>query len=186
MELKEAILSTRLTKHHRALLEIIASEQGIKTSALMENITTNFLDVFYKCFDKRHDVIIQRVEIKSLYNRFDKKQLDGWVDEKYPKTESCMRLFSPIMNFNEMSETWMGWFKLNNHHLFYEDLNDIRKWKCDGDMGYNWYYVHGKIYERMFELIKCKVSDLKVEQDGFEFKVIIPKTLENNQSTQID
>jgi len=173
MALKEEVISTRFTKQQLSNLKELAEKQGIKPSSLVESITTNFIDVLGKCF-KRQDLIIQRDEIKLLYNRFNKNELDDWIEIKYPKTKSCMQLFAPEMKFKEISETWMSWFKLNNHYLYYEDLSGWRIWKCNSDMGYNWLYVNAKIYQKMFESVGCNIMDFKVKQDEFEFKVEIP------------
>jgi len=173
--IKEKVLSIRLTKNQIDSLNDIANEGKIKTGKLMENITNDYINIFYKCFNKRHDLVIQRNEIKELYNRFEKDELDEWIEKKYPETVSCMQLFVPVFGFEKMSDTLMEWFKLNNHYLYYEDVDGWRTWKCISDMGYNWLYVNGKIYQKMFESIDCKITDFKTESDGFEFKVEIPK-----------
>ena len=45
-------------------------------------------------------------------------------------------------------------------------------------MGYNWLYVNGMIYYKMFNDAKYYTSDFKSTDDEFEFKIKIPKQLE--------
>lgn len=174
MPIKEGIVSIRFTNKHEEIIKEMAEEQQIKPSKLIENITIQHIEVLHKCF-KRQDLIIQRDEIKYLYNSFSKKQLDEWIELKYPKAVSSMQLFSPLMKSNEVSKVLRGWFKLNHNHLYYEDSNGWRVWKCNSDMGYNWLYVNAKVYSMMFESMQCKVKNFKVQNDGFEFHVEIPK-----------
>ena len=155
-QVKNEVVSVRFTTKHAKLLKNIANEQNISLSKLVEIISTNHVDVLGKCF-KRQDIIMQREEIRKLYDNFSEDQLDKWIEDKFPKTLSCMKLFASIMEFNEISNVWMDWFKLNNHYLFYEDRNGWRTWRCNTDMGYNWLYVNGKIYLKMFESIGCQV-----------------------------
>jgi len=89
---------------------------------------------------------------------------------------SCMKLFSPMLKFEEMTETMSAWFKQNGHHLYYDDNNGIRMIVCcNSDMGNNWLYVHGMIYFKMFNDAKYATSDFNSDDERFEFKVKIPK-----------
>ncbi len=113
---------------------------------------------------------------KKLYNKFSKDELDAWIKTKYEPTVSCMQLFSPMLEFEEMTITMSLWFKQNGHHLYYEDNNGIRTIVCaNSDMGYNWLYVHGMIYFRMFNEAKYPTSEFKSDNEEFAFKVKIPK-----------
>jgi hypothetical protein len=172
---KDEVFSLRFTKYHADAIRLAAKEQNISPSKSAENMIIHNIDVLNKCF-KRQDLIIQRVEIKKLYNRFAKDELDNWVKEKYEPTVSCMQLFSPMLKFEEMTETMSVWFKQNGHHLYYDDQNGVRTIVCaNSDMGYNWLYVNGMIYFKMFNDAKNPTSDFKVNNDQFEFKVKIPK-----------
>lgn len=172
---KDEVFSIRFTTEHSDLIKKIAHEQNISPTKTAENIINNYLDVLEKCF-KRQDMIIQRKEIKELYNRFSKEELDKWIESKYPPTMSCMQLFSPMLKFEEMTETMFSWFKQNGHHLYYDDLDGVRTIVCaNSDMGYNWLYVNGVIYFRMFNDAKFITSGFKSDSEGFEFKVEIPK-----------
>lgn len=94
----------RFTKDHATAIKKLAQEQDLSPTKTIENIVNNHLEVLDKCF-KRQDMIIQRKEIKKLYNKFSKNELEGWIDEKYEPTVSCMKLFSPMLKFEEMTET---------------------------------------------------------------------------------
>ena len=122
-------------------------------------------------------MIIQRREMKKLYNRFSKDELDGWIEEKYDPTVSCMKLFSPMLKFEEMSQTMRNWFKQNGHHLYYDDKEGKRTIVCaNSDMGQNWLYVNGRIYFKMFKDANCTVENFQSDEESFEFTVEIPKT----------
>ena len=171
---KDEVFSLRFTKDHANDIKKLAQEQNMSPTKTIENIVNNHLDVLGKCF-KRQDMIIQRKEIKSLYNRFSKKELDKYVDEKYQPTVSCMQLFSPMLKFEEMTYTMSSWFKQNGHHLYYDDKEGARTIVCaNSDMGYNWLYVNGMIYYKMFNDAKHLTSDFKSNEDSFEFTVKIP------------
>ena len=175
MQIKEEVFSLRFTKNHGDAIRQAAKEQNISPTKAAENMIIHNIDVLNKCF-KRQDMIIQRGEIKKLYNRFAKKELDKWVDEKYEPTVSCMQLFSPMLQFEEMTQTMSSWFKQNGHNLYYDDNDGIRTIVCaNSDMGYNWLYVHGMIYFKMFNDAKYPTSEFKSNDEEFTFKVIIPK-----------
>lgn len=172
---KDEVFSLRFTKEHAEIIKSIAKEQNISPNKSAENIIINYVDVLNKCF-KRQDMIIQRVEIKKLYNKFSKKELDEWVETKYEPTVSCMRLFSPMLQFVEMIDTMASWFKQNGHHLYYDDSEEVRTIVCaNSDMGHNWLYVNGMIYFKMFNDAKYTTSDFKSDDNEFQFKVEIPK-----------
>jgi hypothetical protein len=60
--------------------------------------------------------------------------------------------------------------------LYYDDKDGIRTIVCaNSDMGYNWLYVNGMIYYKMFNDAKYSTSDFKSTDDEFEFKVKIPE-----------
>ena len=171
---KDEVFSLRFTKEHANSIKKIAAEQEISPTKIAENIINNYLDVLDKCF-KRQDMIIQRGEIKKLYNRFSKDELNAWVKTKYEPTVSCMQLFSPMLDFEEMTKTMSIWFKQNGHHLYYDDENGIRTIVCaNSDMGYNWLYVNGMIYFKMFNDANHSTTDFKSNKEGFEFKIKIP------------
>jgi len=175
MQTKDEVFSLRFTKSHAEAIRDAAIAQNISPTKAAENMIIHNIDVLNKCF-KRQDMIVQRGEIKKLYLRFEKKELDKWVDEKYPPTVSCMQLFSPMLQFEEMVQTMSTWFKQNGHHLYFDDNIGIRTIVCaNSDMGYNWLYVHGMIYFKMFNDAKYSTSDFKSNNEGFEFKVKIPK-----------
>jgi len=172
---KDEVFSLRFTKEHAESIKKMAQEQNMSPTKTAENIINDHIDVLGKCF-KRQDMIIQRKEMKQLYNRFAKKELDGWIEEKYQPTVSCMKLFSPMLQFEEMTQTMASWFKQNGHHLYYDDNEDVRTIVCaNSDMGYNWLYVNGMIYFKMFNDAKHQTTDFKSDGDGFEFKVKIPQ-----------
>lgn len=172
---KDEVFSLRFTQKHAKFIKTIAKEQNISPTKAIENILVNYIDVLNKCFN-RQDLIIQRGEIKKLYNRFSKEDLDSWIETKYEPTVSCMQLFSPMLKFEEMTETMSKWFKQNGHHLYYDDNDGIRTIACvNNDMGYNWLYVNGMIYFKMFNDAKYISSDFKSNDEEFEFKVQIPK-----------
>lgn len=172
---KDEVFSLRFTKDHADAIRLAAKEQNISPTKSAENMIINNIDVLNKCF-KRQDLIIQRGEIKKLYSKFAKDDLDEWVKEKYEPTVSCMKLFSPMLKFEEMTETMSAWFKQNGHHLYYDDNDGIRMIVCgNSDMGYNWLYVHGMIYFKMFKDAKYPTSDFNSNDGRFEFKVKIPK-----------
>ena len=174
-KVKDEVFSLRFTKEQAQIIKNVAKEQNISPTKAAENMIKDNIEVLHKCF-KRQDMIMQRGEIKKLYNRFVKEELDGWVKTKYEPTVSCMQLFSPLLNFEEMSETMTRWFKQNGHHLYYDDREGHRTWVCaNSDMGYNWLYVNGKIYFKMFDDAKYEASDFKSNDEEFEFKVKIPK-----------
>ena len=98
------------------------------------------------------------------------------MDKKYQPTLSCMKLFSPMLQFNEMCETASFWFNQNGHYLYTDDTDGIKTITCaNSDMCYNWLYVHGMIYFKMFNDAGYTTSDFISSDDGFEFKVEIPK-----------
>lgn len=172
---KDEVFSLRFTKEHAKIIKTIAREQNISPTKSAENIITNYIEVLNKCF-KRQDMIIQRQEMKKLYNMFSKKELDAWIKTKYEPTVSCMQLFSPMLKFEEMMNTMSVWFKQNGHHLYYDDSDGMRTIVCaNSDMGYNWLYVNGMIYFKMFGDAKYPTSDFKSSEDEFQFKVKIPK-----------
>jgi len=172
---KDDVFSLRFTKEHANAIKLAAKEQNVSPTKAAENMIISSIEVLNKCF-RRQDLIIQRGEIKKLYNRFAKDELDKWVKEKYEPTVSCMRLFSPMLKFEEMLETIVVWFKQNGHHLYYDDHDKTRTIVCaNSDMGYNWLYVHGMIYFKMFDDAKYSTTDFKSNNEGFEFKVKIPK-----------
>ena len=172
---KDEVFSLRFTKEHADAIRALAKENNISPSKAAENIIVNNLDVLNKCF-KRQDMIIQRGEMKKLYNRFSKSDLDEWVNEKYQPTVSCMQLFSPMLKFEEMTDTMKAWFKQNGHHLYYDDIDGFRTIVCaNSDMGYNWLYVNGQIYYKMFNDAKYPTSDFKSDEEQFEFKIKIPQ-----------
>ena len=172
---KDEVFSLRFTKDHADAIRFVAKEQNISPTKTAENMIINNIDLLNKCF-KRQDMIVQRREIKKLYNRFTKDELDKWVKEKYEPTVSCMQLFSPMLKFEEMTETMSVWFKQNGNHLYFDDNNGIRTIVCaNSDMGYNWLYVNGKIYFKMFNDAKYQTTDFKSNDEQFEFKVKIPK-----------
>jgi len=72
---KDEVFSLRFTTEHANSIKKIAPEQKISPTKTAENIINNYLEVLGKCF-KRQDMIIQRTEIKELYNRFSKDELD--------------------------------------------------------------------------------------------------------------
>jgi len=81
-----------------------------------------------------------------------------------------------MLQFEEMTQTMSSWFKQNGHHLYYDDYDGIRTIVCsNSDMGYNWVYVHGMIYFKMFNDAKYPTSEFKSENEEFSFKVKIPK-----------
>jgi len=175
LETKDEVISLRFTKRHADAIRQAAREQNISPTKAAENMVINNIDVLNKCF-KRQDLIVQRGEIKKLYSRFEKKDLDKWIDEKYRPTVSCMQLFSPMLKFEEMSQTMTTWFKQNGHHLYFDDNNGFRTIVCaNSDMGSNWIYVNGMIYFKMFNDAKYQTSDFLSDEDHFEFKVKIPK-----------
>ncbi len=158
MQIKDEVFSLRFKKDHAEAIRQAAKEQNISPTKAAENMIIHNIDVLNKCF-MRQDLIIQRVEIKKLYSRFKKNELDKWIDEKYGPTVSCMKLFCPNFQFEEMTQTMSSWFKQNGHHLYYEDNDGIRTIVCSGsDMGYNWLYVHGMIYFKMFNDSKYPTS----------------------------
>ena len=175
LETKDEVFSLRFTKKHADAIRAAAREQNISPTKAAQNMIIHNIDVLNKCF-KRQDLIIQRGEIKKLYSRFAKDELDKWVDEKYQPTVSCMQLFSPMMQFEEMTQTMTSWFKQNGHHLYYDDSEGYRTIVCaNSDMGENWLYVNGMIYFKMFADAKNPTSDFLSDSDHFEFKVKIPK-----------
>ena len=170
---KDEVFSLRFTKDHATAIKKLAQEQDLSPTKTIENIVNNHLEVLDKCF-KRQDMIIQRKEIKKLYNKFSKNELDSWIDEKYEPTVSCMKLFSPMLKFEEMTETMSRWFKQNGNHLYYDDKEGVRTIVCaNSDMGDNWLYVNGMIYFKMFNDAKHSTTDFKSDDDSFEFKVKI-------------
>lgn len=170
---KDEVFSLRFTKDHAAAIKKLAQEQDLSPTKTIENIVNNHLEILDKCF-KRQDMIIQRKEIKKLYNKFSKNELDSWIDEKYEPTVSCMKLFSPMLKFEEMTETMSRWFKQNGNHLYYDDKEGVRTIVCaNSDMGNNWLYVNGMIYFKMFNDAKHSTTDFKSDEDSFEFKVKI-------------
>jgi len=172
---KDEVFSLRFTKEHADHIKAIAKEQNISPTKAVENIVINDIEVLNKCF-KRQDMIIQRKEIKKLYNKFSKKELDPWIKTKYEPTVSCMQLFSPMLKFEEMTETMTFWFKQNGNHLYYDDGDGVRTIVCaNSDMGYNWLYVNGMIYFKMFNDAKYPTFDFKSSDDEFKFKIQIPK-----------
>ena len=172
---KDEVFSLRFTKDHAEMIKKLAHELDLSPTKTAENIINNHLNVLTKCF-KRQDMIVQRAEIKKLYNRFEKKELDDWIKTKYEPTVSCMQLFSPMLKFEEMVETMASWFKQNGHHLYYDDKEGVRTIVCgNSDMGYNWLYVNGMIYSKMFNDAKYKTTDFKSDKNNFEFKVEIPQ-----------
>ena len=174
MQTKDEVFSLRFTKNHAEAIRKAALEQNISPTKAAENMIIHNIDILDKCF-KRQDLIIQRGEIKKLYSKFAKKELDKWVEEKYEPTVSCMQLFSPMLKFEEMTQTMSTWFKQNGHHLYFEDNNGFRTLVCaNSDMGYNWLYVHGMIYFKMFNDAKYPTSEFQSNQEGFEFKTKIP------------
>ena len=175
MQTKDEVFSLRFRKDHAEAIRQAAKEQNISPTKAAENMIIHNIDVLNKCF-MRQDLIIQRVEIKKLYSRFAKKELDNWVDEKYGPTVSCMKLFCPMLQFEEMTKTMSSWFKQNGHHLYYEDNDGIRTIVCaNSDMGYNWLYVHGMIYFKMFNNAKYPTNEFKSDNEEFSFKVKISK-----------
>lgn len=171
---KDEVFSLRFTKDRADIIRKLAREQNISPTKTIENIVINNIEVLNKCF-KRQDLIIQRSEIKKLYNRFSKDELDDWVAEKYQPTVSCMQLFSPMLKFDEMTSTMMSWYKQNGHHLYYDDADGYRTIVCaNSDMGANWLYVNGMIYFKMFNDANHNTSDFKSSNDHFEFKIKIP------------
>ncbi|MGY5148315.1 MAG: hypothetical protein ACW9W4_09995 [Candidatus Nitrosopumilus sp. bin_7KS] len=175
LKTKDEVVSLRFTRDHIKSIKKLAQENNISPTKAAENIITNHLDVLEKCF-KRQDMIIQRGEMKKLYNRFSKKELDPWIETKYEPTVSCMQLFSPMLKFEEMTETMSRWFKQNGHHLYYDDRDGVRTITCaNSDMGYNWLYVNGMIYFKMFNDAKHTTSDFKSDEESFEFKIKIPE-----------
>ncbi len=175
MQTKDEVFSLRFRRNHAEAIRQAAKEQNISPTKAAENMIIHNIDVLNKCF-KRQDLIIQRGEIKKLYSRFAKKELDKWVDEKYEQTVSCMKLFSPMLQFEEMTQTMSSWFKQNGHHLYYDDYDGIRTIVCsNSDMGYNWLYVHGMIYFKMFNDAKYPTNEFKSENEEFSFKVKISK-----------
>ena len=74
---KDEVFSLRFTKEHSDLIKKLARELDSSPTKTAENIITNHLNVLTKCW-KRQDMIVQRVEIKKLYDRFGKKELDDW------------------------------------------------------------------------------------------------------------
>ena len=174
-KIKDEVFSLRFTKERADAIRLAAKEQNISPTKAAENMVINNIDVLNKCF-KRQDMIIQRREIKKLYNRFSKDELDAWIEEKYEPTVSCMQLFSPMLKFEEMTATMSSWFKQNGHHLYYDDKDRVRIIVCsNSDMGYNWLYVNGMIYFKMFNDAKHPTTDFKSNKEEFEFKVKIPK-----------
>ena len=170
-KIKDEVFSLRFTKEHSESIKKLAHELNISPTKTAENIVNNHLDVLAKCW-KRQDMIVQRAEIKKLYNKFKKEELEDWIKTKYEPTVSCMQLFSPMLKFEEMIETMTSWFKQNGHHLYYDDKENIRTIVCaNSDMGYNWLYVNGMIYFKMFNDAKHKTSDFKSDESNFEFKV---------------
>jgi len=175
MQTKDEVFSLRFRKNHAEAIRQAAKEQNISPTKAAENMIIHNIDVLNKCF-KRQDLIIQRGEIKKLYSRFAKKELDNWVDEKYGPTMSCMKLFCPNLQFEEMTQAMSSWFKQNGHHLYYEDNDGSRTIVCaNSDMGCNWLYVHGIIYFKMFNDAKYPTNEFKSDNEEFSFKVKIPK-----------
>ena len=175
MQTKDEVFSLRFRKNHAEAIRQAAKEQNISPTKAAENMIIHNIDVLNKCF-MRQDLIIQRGEIKKLYSRFAIKELDNWVDEKYGPTVSCMKLFCPMLQFEEMTKTMSSWFKQNGHHLYYEDNDVIRTIVCaNSDMGYNWLYVHGMIYFKMFNDAKYPTNEFKSDNEEFSFKVKISK-----------
>ena len=81
-------------------------------------------------------MIIQRGEMKKLYNRFSKSDLDEWVNENINQQFLVVELFSPMLKFEEMTDTMLGWFKQNGHHLYFDDNDEFRTIVCaNSDMG---------------------------------------------------
>jgi len=74
-KIKDEVFSLRFTKDHADSIRLAAKEQNISPSKAAENMIVNNIDVLNKCF-KRQDLIIQRGEIKKLYSRFAKDELD--------------------------------------------------------------------------------------------------------------
>jgi len=172
---KNEVFSLRFTKEHADSIKKIAQEQNSSPTKAIENIINNHLEVLEKCF-KRQDMIVQRSEIKKLYNKFTEKELDEWIETKYQPTVSCMQLFSPMLKFEEMVNTMLIWFKQNGHHLYYDDKEEIRTIACaNSDMGHNWLYVNAMIYFKMFNDAKYASDGFKSDQESFEFKIKIPK-----------
>ena len=65
---KDEVFSLRFTKEHADAIRAMAKENNISPSKAAENIIVNNLEVLNKCF-KRQDMIIQRGEMKKLYNQ---------------------------------------------------------------------------------------------------------------------
>lgn len=167
---KDEVFSLRFTKDHAKSIKKVADEQNLSPTKTAENIINNHLDVLDKCF-KRQDMIIQRKEMKQLYNRFAKKELDGWIKTKYEPTVSCMQLFSPMLKFEEMAETMSSWFKQNGHHLYFDDAGGFRTIVCaNSDMGYNWLYVNGMIYFKCLMMQNTKLVILNQMKMGLNLK----------------
>ncbi len=172
---KDEVFSLRFTKGHADAIRLAAKDQNISPTKAAENMIINNIDVLNKCF-KRQDLIIQRGEIKKLYSRFKKDELGDWIEEKYKSTVSCMQLFSPMLKFEEMTETMSSWFKQNGHHLYYDDKDEFRTIVCaNSDMGSNWLYINGMIYFKMFNEANYPTSGFQSNEGQFEFKVKIPK-----------
>ena len=172
---KDEVFSLRFTKERADAIRLTAKEHNISPTKAAENIIINNIDVLNKCF-KRQDLIVQRGEIKKLYNKFSKEELDEWVGEKYESTRSCMRLFSPMLQFEEMVSTMSLWFKQNGHHLYYDDSEGIRTIVCaNSDMGHNWFYVNGMVYFKMLNDANYSTSNFESNDEKFEFKIKIPR-----------
>ena len=73
---KGEVFSLRFTKDHANSIKKIAHEHNLSPTKAAENMINNHLDILSKCF-KRQDMIIQLEEIKKLYNRFSKNELDA-------------------------------------------------------------------------------------------------------------
>ena len=80
-----------------------------------------------------------------------------------------------MLKFEEMTQTMSTWFKQNGHHLYFDDQDGVRTIVCaNSDMGYNWLYVHGKIYFKMFQDSGYPTTNFQSDDEHFEFKVKIP------------
>lgn len=74
-KIKDEVFSLRFTKERGNAIRLVAREQNISPTKAAENMIINNIDVLNKCF-KRQDLIVQRGEIKKLYNKFSKEELD--------------------------------------------------------------------------------------------------------------
>jgi len=169
----DKIISVRFTQKCIALLNKISKKRGIKPAKLIQIITNDYIEIFDKCFVRR-DLIVQRAEFRELYEKIPKDELDAWIEKTFSKAISCMKLFAPIFEFQEMTDTWMKFYEINSYHLEYDDDNGWRKFHCITDMGYNWCYVYGNVYYKIFESKWFKMDEFVVHNEGFSFKVKIP------------